>query len=335
MPKLAPVLRIGFVLLGALMVVAAFAGVIFLGIGTNPPPLRIAVVTRDLPRGESLRPGDFRVVEQIIDPRLAQLYVQENELPSYLGAYIIDTLRKGDPLNKVKLAQGKDSQLHQRYALVLDNPDDVVMTLPVNPDIIPARISAGDFVNILFAGGSEGGLSRLPDATALPELPSAPSAQALPMAISPNLDIALPLADLMLEHVEVLDVNYQSAARSSYGGQTTPSETEPPTTGAIASIVVRVPRSHQTLLMFGASVSKLRFAIASPKLDPAQVRPQLGMDWAKYIKLYRWKEQQVAARGETVTQTLYPNIEIVPATAMTATIVTTPSAIELTPLPPQ
>ena len=213
MPKLAPVLRVGFVLLGALMVVAAFAGVIFLGIGTNPPPLRIAVVTRDLPRGESLRPGDFRVVEQIIDPRLAQLYVQENELPSYLGAYVIDTLRKGDPLNKVKLARGKDSQLHQRYALVLNNPDDVVMTLPVNPDIIPSRISAGDFVNILFAGGSEGGLSRLPDETVVPELPSALNTQVLPMAILPNLDIALPLADLMLEHVEVLDVNYPGRRR--------------------------------------------------------------------------------------------------------------------------
>ena len=339
MPKLAPVLRIGFVLLGALMVVGAFAGVIFLGIGTNPPPLRIAVVTHDLPRGESLRPTDFRVVEQIIDPRLAQLYVQENELPTYLGAYIIDTLRKGDPLNKVKLALGKDDLAHQRYALVLDNPDEVIMTIPVNPDIIPARIASGDFVNILFAGGSEGGLSRLPDATlatVIPELPTDSTAPAAPQTLPPGHEIALPLADLMLEHIEVLDVNYQTATRSSYGNQATTNEVDAPVMGAIAAIVVKVPRSHQTLLAFGASVSKLRFAIASPKLDAAQVRPQMGMDWGKYVALYRWKEQQIAARGETVTQTLYPNAALAPApTSMATTTSVAPAAIEITPLPPQ
>ncbi len=85
-----------------------------------------------------------------------------------------------------------------------------------------------------------------------------------------------------------------------------------------ASIVVRVPRSHQTLLAFGASLSKLRFSIASPLLDAGQLQPQMGMDWRKYIELYRWKESQVAGRGETLTQTLFPNADAlaVPAPAI-------------------
>ncbi|NJM40118.1 MAG: hypothetical protein HC853_04815, partial [Anaerolineae bacterium] len=104
MPKLVPVIRIGLTLIGVLMVVAAFLGVLYLGIGTNPPPLRIAVASQDVPQGERLQANHYRIVDQIIDPRLASLYVQESELTEYEGAYIVETLRRGDPINKVKLA---------------------------------------------------------------------------------------------------------------------------------------------------------------------------------------------------------------------------------------
>ena len=111
----------------------------------------------------------------------------------------------------------------------------------------------------------------------------------------------------MLEHVEILDVNYQQVQNSAYGSDG-PNGDQPYLNGPISAIIVKVPRSHQTLLMFGASMSKLRFALASPKLDAHTLQPQMGMDWGKYVELYRWKESQVAARGETVTQTLYPDI---------------------------
>ena len=311
MTKFAPAVRVGLVILGATLVVAAFVAVLYLGIGTNPPPLQIAVVTRDLPQGERLKPTDYRVVEQIIDPRLASLYVQESELPLYLGAFVVETLRKGDPLNKVKLAVGDDNAAQRRYALALKNPDEVIMTLPVNPEVIPAKIAPGDFVNILFASGAESGLSKLPDPTPVPGLPPDANSQlSLTQTMDAPIDnIALPLTDLMLEHVPVLDVSYQSAQSASYNNGTASSE-QPVSTGPITAIVVKVPRSHQTLLMFGASVSKLRYAIASPTLTGGAIQPQPGMDWAKYMSLYRWKEAQVAARGETLTQTLYPQLQI-------------------------
>ena len=77
--SLKPVIRIGMVLLGIALVVGAFAAVLMLGVGTNPPPLHVAVAVRDVQAGERLQAADYRVVEQIIDPRLAALYVQENE----------------------------------------------------------------------------------------------------------------------------------------------------------------------------------------------------------------------------------------------------------------
>ena len=52
MPKFAPVLRIGLVIFGGLLVVGAFLGVLYLGVGTNPPALHIAVAARDILQGE-------------------------------------------------------------------------------------------------------------------------------------------------------------------------------------------------------------------------------------------------------------------------------------------
>jgi hypothetical protein len=324
MLRFAPVIRISLVVIGALLVVGAFVGVLTLGIGTNPPPLHIAVAARDIPQGEHLRQGDYRIVEQIIDPRLAQLYVQEDEVAQFSGAYVVETLRKGDPINKVKLAMDANGAGLRRYALALKDPGFVIMTLPVNPDVIPAKISAGDYVNILFAGGSETGITRLPDATSVPALPDALPVDAAAMnatlaltAVAPTPQVVLPLADLMLEHVEVLDVNFQQVQNANYGMNASSGE-QPFVNGPITSIVVKVPRSHQTLLAFGASVSKLRFSIASPALNAATLQPQLGVDWGKYINLYRWKEAQVAGRGETLTETLYPNAQM--TTNLTTTV---------------
>jgi len=312
MTKFAPAVRMGLVILGALLVVGAFLAVLYLGIGTNPPPLRVAVVVHDLPQGEMLKAADIRMVDQIIDPRLASLYVQEREMGQYLGAFVVETLRTGDPLSKAKLAIGGDATAQRRYALALKDPNDVVMSLSVNPEVIPAKIAPGDFVNILLASGADGGLSHLPDLVPTPDL-------GLPVDLNPSLvltqvldppanDITLPLADLMLEHVPVLDVIYQTAPNATYSNGAGTTGDASPNQGSITAIVVKVPRDYQTLLMFGASVSKLRYAIASPALDVSSVQPQQGMDWAKYMRIYRWKEQQVLARGETLTQTIYPTL---------------------------
>ena len=322
--------RIGMLLVAALMIVGAFAAVTLIGIGTNPPPLRIAVATRDIQVGERLKPSDYRVVEQILDPLLASLYIQGDEVATYEGAFVVDVFRKGDPLNKKKLSSDKSGLSGSRYALVLDDPNEVIMTLPANPDIIPGKLAPGDYINILFSSGSEGGISALPDSKLRSTLPDMP--QPVPGNVSgqmdtglngvlsdtkPQQEIVLPLADLMLEHVTVLDINYQQIQNPNYGsdgGADAPAFVN----GPITSIVVKVPRSHQTLLTFGISTSRLRYAIASPRMEAKQLKPELSMDWAAYMAAYRWKQEQVAARGETLTQTLYPDFV---ASVMTQTIV--------------
>jgi hypothetical protein len=336
------VARLGMMLIGIVLVIGAFAAVLLLGVGTNPPPLRVAVAVRDIQVGEALSQGDYKIVEQILDPRLAAMYVQEIDATEFDGAFVVDVFRKGDPIHKQKLAMDRAALGTSRYALVLNNPDEVIMTLPVNPDIIPGKLATGDFVNILFTAGSEGGLTTLPEADDVakpPDVPLAsaeglldPSAPAADAPMAPETDpstgleastgisptaiappMALPLADLMLEHVEVLDVNYQQVQSSGYGDET--GNAPAYVNGPITSIVVKVPRSHQTLLTFGISSSQLRFAIASPKMEVKHSKPELSMDWATYMAAFRWKQAQVAARGETLTQTIYPDYVALQATS--------------------
>ena len=109
----------------------------------------------------------------------------------------------------------------------------------------------------------------------------------------------------MLEHVPVLDITYQQLQNTNYAAGVNAGES-PFIDGPITGIVVKVPRSYQTLLGFAIATSKLRFSIASPLLANRDVQPQMGVDWQKYMDVYRWKEEQSILRGETLTNTLFP-----------------------------
>lgn len=315
--QLATLARFLLALLGILLVVGAFGAVLYLGMSANPPPLRIAVVNRDISIGERISTNDYRIVDQILDPRLAQLYVQEVDVAQFDGAVVVDLMRRGDPLNKVKLAaRGPNDAAFRRYAIALGNPDDVLMTLPVNPDIIPDKLVPGDYINILFTGGPDTGVNQLPDNLVGP-IESSITAITDSAAISPTVVpmptaiVVLPMADILLAQVPILDVNREQLQNARYAGDAANSE-QPFIEGRITSIVVRVPRRYQTLLMFGVTTSKLRYAIASPLFDAKKIQPEMGMDWRKYMDAYRWKEAQVLARGETLTQTLFPSIAATP-----------------------
>jgi hypothetical protein len=336
--QIRPAIRIFLTLIGVLLVVAAFAGVLLLGTMTSRPTLRVAVAVRDLNIGERLGMSDFRIVDQMIDPSLGRLYVQAPEIDAYLDKVIVDVIRRGDPLNKIKLAAGDDASAMRRYTLVLTNADDVLMTLPVNPDLIPPKLAAGDYVNILFTAGDEAGINRLPtdlqgvgvsgglvsSPTPLPALP-APADPNLPTSTpipTPTPAVALPLADLMLQRVPVVDVTYQKLQNPRYGAMDSAGNDQLFIDGPITSIVVKVPRQYQTLLGFGIATSKLRFAIASPV--NSAVRPEMGVDWNTYLQFYRWKQEQVAMRGDTVNSIAFPNYQPVTATVTAQPVSVTP-----------
>lgn len=336
-----PLTRALLTLFGLLLVAGAFAGVLMLGTMTSKPTLRVAVALRDLTAGERLQPTDYRIVEQIIDPSLGRLYVQAQEVDEYHDNTVVDVIRRGDPLNKVKLANGDGIGTQRRYTLVLTNPNEVLMTLPVNPDLIPPKLTSGDTINVLFTAGDEAGTNRLPQdtsdaqmngastfatvATALPlPAPADPSQPTPTAAPTATPQVALPLADLMLQRVLVVDVTFQKIQNPNYGSGEGASADQPFIDGPITSIVVKVPREYQTLLGFGIASSKLRFTIASPNANDN--RPELSMDWNTYLQFYHWKRAQVAMRGESVNNVVFPGYQ-----PMTSTVTLQPQAAASAP----
>ena len=335
--RLLPGMRILLTLLGLLLVAGAFAGVLLIGTFTNKPALRIAVALRDIDPGEALQRADFSIEEQTLDPHLARLYVNERDLPEYVGARVIDQLRKGDPLNKVKLTTGDADVAKRRYGVILSDTNQVIMVLPVNADLIPSKISAGDHVNILFAAGGESGMTQLPPVigaqVSSPVLATdynftVTAATSTALAAPP---IALPLADVMLEHVEVLDVNFAQVQNPNYGLRDTAGSERAFVDGPISSVVLRVPRAYQPILAFAATSGHLRYAISSPLIDAQALVPSAGMDWGKMIGLIRWKEAQALERGETITKTLFPNFAPAPAGQQPLPVVAPPAGP--TPMP--
>jgi hypothetical protein len=327
-----------------LLVIGAFVGVLVTGTSTNQPVLRVAVAVRDLAVGERLTESDFRIVDQIIDPALARLYIQAADVPVFLGAPAIDVIRRGDPLNRIKFAADDDAAQIRRYTLVLTDANDVLMTIPVDPDLIPPDIAPGDMINVLFIAGDESGTRQLPErhdsATATPtastivgslpqDLPTPAPFEAFgsrevptPTVSSATEHMALPMADVMLQRVPVVDVTRKQVQNPAYTGAQTDSA-QPYIDGAISSIVVRVPREAQTLLGFGIATSKLRFTIVSPLASVSDVQPDLGMDWHAYMTFYSWKQQLAIARGGSLRVALYPSLSSTAAPTRQPTAIST------------
>jgi hypothetical protein len=109
----------------------------------------------------------------------------------------------------------------------------------------------------------------------------------------------------MLQRIPVVDVTYQKIQNPNYGSVDAAGSDQPFIDGPITSIVVKVPRQYQTMLGFGIATSQLRFAIASPV--NSEIRPEIGVDWNTYLQFYRWKQEQVAMRGDTVNYVVFPS----------------------------
>jgi hypothetical protein len=353
------ILRIGIVVLGLALIALPFAAHLYIDARNSVSVVHIAVVRRDIEPGHAIALDDVRFEEQVLNPSLAKLYVKRDEFDDFADGFVVDRIRTGEPLLKVKLVSSDQGLRLKRYALALEDPNDVIMTLPVGPDLIPGYISTGDSVNIIFTSGGKVSESNTPNLAAsvqsryalheaqpgeIASVPGAPSAfevappdqRAVPPAeLDANVNgaLALPVADVMLENVQILEINF--APLDSPDAQMRGAEH-----GPIASIVVRVPRAYQTLLAFGASASQLRYSIASPKADVAQMAPVTAMSWGKYAQLIAWKERQAQARGETAQGSLFPGYQPLPdpgvlailpvptqaATATTEALTPTPTA---------
>ena len=168
---------VGLFLAGAVVVVA-FVGFQVL----NPPPTKVLICRQNIPPYTPITADMFAVDSQHLNHSVAARYVTAGELEAYIaaGAVTIEPLYAGDPLTKARLAAGPDANRFKRVSLALDDPDLVIRTIPVSPDICP-EVAPGDVVELIFSLSSgqmpeqitytpavTGTVSLLPTPTPLP-----------------------------------------------------------------------------------------------------------------------------------------------------------------------
>ena len=339
-------LRSGTLLIGLLLAVLAFAAYFFLGNVLNPPPYQVVIVAQEVSPGETLRQAMLSVDAQQVHPKVAGEYVLQDELSDWLGATVNEPLHPGDPLTKARLVRAGNPAAARHLAIALEQPDEAAMVIPVSPETCPSRILPGDRVDISFgigrvqqSGPQAGGLPGQPTPTPPPPytLPSSPLDASQPggpekeneepleippaatileeSEISEQLEATLPLAKIVLQSVEVLEIHFEERPNPAYSGDEQGGP-QPYIRGDILSLEVVIPAGAVEMLHFAVENGSIRISLLSPNAPtPGERGPTLGMTWEDLAAFFEAERREVLGIDEEETM----NMSHLPAAAPTDT----------------
>ncbi|MEE8391268.1 MAG: hypothetical protein V3S14_10810 [Anaerolineae bacterium] len=142
-------------LLGIILAVGAFIAVLVVGRMSQPTVFDVAVVIREVPAFTPLTPDLVTLDTQSVSPAVAEKYVLADDLDAMLveGAVVVENLHPGQPLMREQVATGVDVEGLSRLAVALDDPDRVILSVPVDQDDLPAVVP-GDVVALFFSAGN-------------------------------------------------------------------------------------------------------------------------------------------------------------------------------------
>lgn len=144
--------------IGIVLAVLAFVGFLMLGGMMAPPPYSVVVAVQDIPAYSTLDPNALGVDAQRINSQVAHTLVLHEEVDQYVGGFVLENIRAGEPLRKGAIVAPDNPQAINRIALVMTDPDKVAMVVPVDPKTAPSQIAPGDWVD-LVVGLAPGNIS--------------------------------------------------------------------------------------------------------------------------------------------------------------------------------
>jgi hypothetical protein len=281
-------------LLGFLLVIGAFGVFLFAGKVFNPPPYQIMVAVVDIRPGDEITPDKLIMDEQRMDPGVVQRYVRAEELERYLGAVALETIYTGENLTKLRLATADNSLARQyRFAATVEDPEQVVMVLPVDSQTCPGKIVPGDYVNLVFGAGNQQRLSNLPDeeqrtsseSSSFPppatgEQPAAGTGSSL---VEDN--IVLPFAKTVLYRVPILNIVHTQIPNPNYGMPGQEGQQQQPAflEGDVEALVIQVPAGEQEMLAFAINNGTIHVALLSGVAGEVDKAPLPGITWADVV----------------------------------------------------
>ncbi|MBU0492907.1 MAG: hypothetical protein KKA73_13910 [Chloroflexi bacterium] len=268
-------------LIGVLVVIGTFIGILFFLQSQQPPTHRVLVAAQDIPAYTTLTADLVAVDEQMIHPSLLAGLVLEEQFAEVEGAVTLAPIYAGEQVSRARLATGAQGDALRGLSQALNGSDLVAMVLPVDATSAPGRIRPGDHVNLVFSLGAGGSALLNGDLRVTLTNPAA----ALP-AQDPDsvvLSATLPASMVLLRDILVLDAEFELVQNPEYtggglfGGEGEEASTQPAyIQGDIRSLTLLLDREQQAVLAFGMHNGRIDVAVA-PGFAPDEEQP--GVSW--------------------------------------------------------
>ncbi len=142
-------------ILGIILAAGAVVAVIFIGQLTQPTLYDVMIVVQEVPAFTELTPDLVSVDSQSVSPAVAEKYVLAADWEEMLAEGSIvaaEHLRPGQPILRELVASGAEAEGLSRLAVALDDPDLVILSVPVAQDEIPSTVP-GDVVGLFVSAG--------------------------------------------------------------------------------------------------------------------------------------------------------------------------------------
>ncbi len=290
--------------LGLGLATVAFVGVSVYARLFNPEPTQVIVARAEIPAYTRLDKSMLSVDEQHLSPKLAQRYVTSAELATILSnnAVAVETIHAGEPLSKQRLVVGPDALKVSRLSLALQDPTQVIRTLPVKPDQFPGDIVPGDLIDLYVTFGSppSGDISYTRTvtnglvatsgvaATTMPT-PKPVVASATSTPTVEEYSAQMPVSKRLISGLLVVSVNHEMVQNPNYGigagVQSEPAYIE----GGVRSLDVLARNEDAEKIDFALTNGKvnigLRSALARQAIEQGTpVPPSNGWTWTDFTQ---------------------------------------------------
>jgi hypothetical protein len=301
--------------LGLGLAAVAFLGVSMYARMFNPEPTQIIVARAEIPAYTRLDKTMLSVDEQHLSPKLAERYVTGSELATILSnnAVAVETIHAGEPLSKQRLVVGPDALKVSRLSLALQDPTQVIRTIPVKPDQFPGDIVPGDLIDLYVTFGSppSGDISytrtvtnglETPGTATAPGISATPNVTATsvpsPKGVLPSATFTatveeysamMPVSKRLISGLLVVSVNHEMVQNPNYGigagAESEPAYIE----GGVRSLDVLARNEDAEKIDFALTNGKvnigLRSALARQAIEQGTpVPPSNGWTWTDFTQ---------------------------------------------------
>ena len=156
--------------------------------------------------------------------------------------------------------------------------------------------------------------------------------------ISEQLEAVLPLAKIVLQSVEVLDIHFEERPNPAYSGDEQ-GGAQPYIRGDILSLEVVIPAGAVEMLHFAVENGSVRISLLSPNAPtPGERGPTLGMTWEDLAAFFEAERREVLGieEKETMSVSHLPAAAPTDTAGITGTLPVSPTlagAVTATPRP--